>query len=609
MEGEAIYYAPTLSLPEQDERTIQKILEYESIQLFTERAALVLSSFHLTTDNMEATTNICRRLDGIPLAIEMAAARVDTLSVDEILKQLNHSFELLVGKSRNALPRHQTMRASMDWSWGLLTEPERKFMCQLSIFAGGWTLDSAQAVCERDVLDLTSALVKKSLIRVKQEAGHETRFQFHEIVRQYAYEKLVGSGEEKSLRTRHLKYFLGLSKVAEPELKGPTQIEWMARLRDERDNIRAALGWADKTDLEAGLYISSRFERFWESFDIREGNYWLSTFLQKPASQDYPRIRAMALYAHLPILNYLNEVDTWRSTVKECLELCHAFGYQSIEMDILLMTAGEIPSVEERTELFQQALNLAQASADIWRQARTLHQVGWNYGGKERLVYWERAITLFRLAEDWRELAQCLSTTVLFALLNGDLELAQKCLDEVTLLNDQLQDKETKASLLHAYTRISMIRGDYNQARIYSQEELGIAEELGARMSSLWCRSQMGYLALCEGNLTEARDIFTKTVQEFFTDKNTIGVVFTLEQTADLYIAIEKPEQAARLIGWADATRKQINDTRPRLEQTAVDKIIAACIKKMGEFVFSDAYDKGQKMYLEEAVAYALNES
>src|SRR5215213_976141 len=184
MEGEAIHYAPTLSLPEQDERTIQKILDYESIQLFAQRATLALLSFHLTPDNMQPTVNICRRVDGIPLAIEMAAARVDMLTVDEILKQLDRCFDLLVGKSRSAVPRHQTMRACMDWSWGLLTEPEQRFMRQLSIFAGGWTLDSAQAVCEGDTLDLTSAVVKKSLIRVKQEAGHETRFQFHEIVRQ-----------------------------------------------------------------------------------------------------------------------------------------------------------------------------------------------------------------------------------------------------------------------------------------------------------------------------------------------------------------------------------------------------------------------------------------
>jgi non-specific serine/threonine protein kinase len=607
MEGEAIHDLQTLSLPE-DRVSLETITEYEAIQLFTERAALTLSSFRLTNENAQTIVDICRRVGGIPLAIEMAAARVDILSVNEILKQLNHFFELLVGKSRSALSRHQTMRASMDWSWGLLTEAEQRFMRQLSVFAGGWTLDSAQAVCEGDTLNLTGALVKKSLIRVKQEAEGETRYQFHEIVRQYAYEKLVESGEE-DIRTRHLKYFLGLSELAEPALRGPAQIEWMSRLNDERDNIRAALAWANRTDVEAGLYISSRFGRFWESFDIREGSYWLSTFLKKPESQAYPRTRAMALYSHLPILNYLNEVDTLRSTAKECLELCHAFGYQSVEVDILLISAGEIPSAAQRMELFQQALNLAQASGDIWWQARTLHQVGWNYGDKERLAYWERAITLFRQAGDWRELAQCLATFAHFVLLNDDLELAQKCLDEATLLNDQLKNKEARAIILSVRTQIAMMRGDYKQAHIYLQEGIGITEELGARMSSLWGRSWLGYLTLREGKLSEARDIFTETGRAFFNDKNEIGVVFNLEGFAGLYATVEEFRASARLIGWADATREKIHDSRPRLEQANVDKIIAACLAKMGEVEFSDAYEEGQKMTLDEAVAYALNES
>ncbi len=609
MEGEAIYYAPTLSIPEPGELSLEKISDYESIQLFTERARLVLSSFHLTTDNVQTAIDICRRVDSIPLAIEMAAARVDILQVDEILRQLHHCFDLLVGKSRAALSRHQTMRASMDWSWGLLTEPEQRFMRQLSIFAGGWTLNSAQAVCEGNTLDLTSALVKKSLIRVKQEAEYATRYQFHEIVHQYACEKLAKSGTDENIRTRHLKYFLELSEQAEPALRGPAQIEWMARLNDERDNIRAALAWADKTDVEAGLYMSSRFGRFLENLNLREESSWLSIFLQKPESHAYPMARAMALYSHLPVLNYLNQIDMWRSTAKECLELYRALGDQHIEVDILLMRAGEISSAVERMELFQRALKLAHVPGDIWWQARMLHQVGWNYSGDEMIAYWERAITLFRQAGDWRTLAQCLGNTGHFGLLNGDFELAQKCLDEATLLNNQLKDKETKTDLLNVRARIAMMQGNYNQANTYWQEEFSIEEALGNRMSSLWCRSHLGYLALCEGNLTKAHDIFTETAREFFKDKNEIGVVFNLEGIAGLYVAMGKTEIAAQLIGWADATRGKINDSRPLFEQADVDKIIAACLEKMGEVAFSDAYDQGQNMTLDEAVAYALPEN
>ncbi|MEP6894236.1 MAG: hypothetical protein ABI986_01385, partial [Chloroflexota bacterium] len=448
----------------------------------------------------------------------------------------------------------------------------------------------------------------KSLILVDQELGVETRYRFHEIVRQYSHDKLVESGEEANIRTRHLKYFSQLAEQAETALRGPAQIEWMARLNIERDNIRTALVWADKTDVEAGLYISSRLSRFWEYFDMREGSRWLSIFLKKPESQFYQRARAMALYAHLPILNYLSQVDTWRSTAQECIELHRAFEDQSIEVGILLMRAGEISNATQRIELLQRALKLVQSSEDIWQQAKTLHHLGWNYSGGERISYWVQAITLFRQAGDWRLLADLLSNTGNFAILNGDFELSQKCLDEAALLNDQLKDRVVKANILYARTRLATMRGDYNQARIYSQEQLGITEELGARMSSLWCRSQLGYLALREGNLTEAQDIFTETAREFFNDKNEIGVVFNLEGAAGLYAAIEKSKLAAQLIGWADTTREKINDRRQSLEQADVDKIIATCVAELGEATFSDAYDDGKKMTMDEAVALALSE-
>jgi len=268
--GESLFMVSPLALPDvQRIETPEKLGEYESLRLFKERAQLVQIDFALTTDNVSSVAQICSRLDGIPLAIELAAARANIMQLEEISKQLNECFSLLVSANRGTLQRHQTLQASMDWSWNLLTENEQTFMRQLSVFAGGWTLNSAQAVYNGVVVDLTSALVKKSLIIVKQETGHETRYDFHEIVRQYAREKLFSAGEEEHIRTRHLKYFLELSEHAEFGLKGATQIEWYARLNEEHDNIRGALEWADQTDVEAGLYLSSRLQRPWVGIDFR----------------------------------------------------------------------------------------------------------------------------------------------------------------------------------------------------------------------------------------------------------------------------------------------------------------------------------------------------
>jgi predicted ATPase/DNA-binding XRE family transcriptional regulator len=612
MEGEATYYLPSLSIPENKDALPEKMNEYESIRLFEERAALALSSFRLTKQNTQIVGHICRILDGIPLAIELAAARVDILQVDEICNQLEHCFDLLVRNSRTAIPRHQTMRASMDWSWRLLTQSEQTFMRQLSVFAGGWTLESAQAVSECDALNLTSALVKKSLIVVNQEWGRETRYRFHEIVRQYAREKLVQGGEEENIRTRHLEYFLQFSEQAEFALRGPTQIEWYGRLNDERDNIRAALECADQTDVEAGLYLSGRLLRYWESFDFREGNYWLSKFLQKPESHAYPRARAKALYAHGRVLDFLEQVDAARLSAQECLELYRALEDQQGEVDGLLRLAWETSNPTEKLTLIQRALALAQSLGDVRRQADAFGYLGWLGPGDrfaDRFVQWEKAITLARASGDWLSLADRLYTVGRFLILNGDVETAQKHLDESGALYQQLNPRLAEAKFLPAYGQIALLQSDFKKARACFQKHAKICAEFGNRKDYLWARVNLGYVALREGNFNEAYRNFAETAYNFQNDHNIEGVIFTLEGMAGLYVATDNPLIAARLIGWADTMREQIKDGRPLLEQRDVDQIIVACLLKMGEVAFSDAYDEGQKMTLDEAVALALEEN
>ena len=607
IEGEATYYLPSLSLPENEQALPAKMDKYESVRLFEERAALAFSSFRLTKENAQIVGQLCRRLDGIPLAIELAAARTDILQVHEILKQLNHCFDLLANDRRITLPRHQTMRASIDWSWGLLNEDEQMFVWRLSVFAGGWTLESAQAVCEGNALNLISTLVKKSLIMVNQEAGRETRYRFHEIVRQYAREKLIEAGEEENIRTRHLKYFLQFSEQAESALRGPTQIEWYARLNDERDNIRAALEWADQIDVEAGLYLSSRLLRFWENFDFREGNYWLSKFLQKPESHAYPSARAKALYAHGRVLDYLEQLDAARSSAQECLALYRALGDRQGEVDGLLRLSWASTDPAEKLALIQQALTLTQLLGDVRRQADALGQLGW-FDESNRFFPWKKAIALARQLGDWLGLASRLYTVGWFLILNGDVESAQKYLDEASVLYQQLNLKSAEAKFLLAYGRIALIQGDFENAQTYYQEGAKIYSEFGNRKDYLWARVHLGYVALRERNFTEAYHIFAETAHNFQNDHNIEGVIFTLEGMAGLYVATDKLVIAARLIGWADALHEQIKDTRPLLEQADVNKIIESCLTKMGEVAFSDAYDEGQKMSMDQAVALALNE-
>jgi tetratricopeptide (TPR) repeat protein len=273
---------------------------------------------------------------------------------------------------------------------------------------------------------------------------------------------------------------------------------------------------------------------------------------------------------------------------------------------------GFISEAPKSVELNLQALTLAQSLGDTWRQAKAFTFLGWTdgYDFKKRVGYWEKAISLFRRVSDLRFLAGQLATLGNFLALNGDIEPAQKCLDESTLLLQQLNSKNL---IWHnnkgGYVQIALMRGDYDQARALLQAIQNLSQENGDRMTYLWTRVRLAYLDLHDGKISEARHAFSENAQSFQKNENTIGVVFTLEGMAKLCVTAGKPERAAQLIGWTDTTREEISDMRPLLEQADVDKIISACLAKMGETAFSDAYEEGQKMTLDEAVAYALSES
>jgi tetratricopeptide (TPR) repeat protein len=455
--------------------------------------------------------------------------------------------------------------------------------------------------------------VKKSLIVVDQRSGRTTRYRFHEIVRQYARKKLSETSEEDEVRTRHLKYFLQLSGEAEPSLKGPAQIEvWMARLNDERDNLRAALRWADKTDLEAGLYISGRLQGFWENLNVEEGMRWMTKFLRKPEAQEYPHARAKALYALGVLLLWSEDFTEATSVAQECLILFRACGDQQGEADALILLGYDLQYLDKREaadELYEQSLALARSLGDARRQALALFRLGYDHPDRQ-IVYWEKAIDLFRQVDDRSSMASLLCATARFRiLLTGDIETAQKDLDEALqygpVRGRNIGGLWEEASF--AKSLIALMRGDYEEAAALLEEIVILAQDRGNRMGYLWTRVQLGHIALRAGNLTEARATLAETAQTFHKDSSTIGVVYTLEGLAGLSVAVGKPEHAATLIGWTDATRERIINPRPFLEQANVDRDISAIMAKIGSSAFEVAYDSGREMLLDEAVALALN--
>jgi tetratricopeptide (TPR) repeat protein len=294
--------------------------------------------------------------------------------------------------------------------------------------------------------------------------------------------------------------------------------------------------------------------------------------------------------------------------------LFRTVGDQHGEIDSLvslgfIVTLGSIADPARASELLQQALTLAHSLGDVGRQAWALNVLGWDHRDfKRAFAYWEDAIMLYRQVGHWGRLADNLSELGFFLLMNGQVDAAQKCLDESNLLFQQLNIKGRRNHLLSAYGQIALMRGEYEQARAYFQADATISNEAGSRVEYLWALTRLGFAELRAGNVIEARRILAETAQNFQQDGSRIGVVVSLEWMASLYIAVNKAEIAARLIGWADTTRDVIGDSRPVLEQADVDRDIATIVSTIGSAAYREAYDQGCAMSLDEAVADALPE-
>ena len=619
--GEIVYHMPSLGLPD-IQQTLDTFREYESVRLFEERARLAQPDFQLTLENAFSVAQICSRLDGIPLAIELAAARVNMFSTAQIAARLDDRFILLTGGSRTALPRQQTLRASIDWSWNLISAPERTLLRRLTVFAGGWTLEAAESVCSaeadlrpREITELLAQLVAKSLAIVVRHPGHERRFHLHESIRQYTQEKLSEADEQENIHSQLLNFFLDLSEQAEPALHGPDQIEWYQRLTEERDNLRVALAHAARADastadLEAGLIISAKLVDYWVASDYREGLRWSTEFIQNPASQTFPLARAKALMTQGWLRWSLQQFESVHSIAEECLTVFRSYGDQMGEYDALILMgnmqhfAGDI---EQRAEFARQALALARSMGDGLREAFALFILGWDQRDPARARgHLEEAVVLFRQAGDWRFLAQSLGILGLAALSNGELESAERFLDEAYEVN-QRTNKSAMEYVLTGKGILCMLRGEYGQARAFLQKNIDNLEKMGNRVGILWGRARLAHLALREGSVEEAHRILVDTIENFHTNGNKNGLTFALDKMASLYATMNMPEAAARLIGWSDAARKEIGDPRPRIEQVDLDRDIVTIQAKIGSSAFKIAYKSGQKMTLDEAVALALN--
>jgi non-specific serine/threonine protein kinase len=447
--GEAVWRVPSLSTPGASVRVNPDALtRYEAVRLFADRAAAVRPAFVITNENATAVADICRRLDGIPLAIELAAARLNVLPVDQINDRLNDRFRLLTGGSRTAVARQRTLEAAIDWSYDLLSDQERTLLCRLSVFPGGWTLDAAEQVCstegieEAAVLDLLSSLVDKSLVNVEDDALGRPRYRCLETVRQYGRERLIRSGDAEPLRDAHLRFFASFALRAEPELLKADQVLWLKRVHIEHDNLRSALEWCVDTrgGSDAAIELASAMQWFWVKRGyLGEGRHWLERALA--SGNGSPDIETKAL-AGLALLTYfLGDYAAARLYAERGVALgreAHLPGAVALGLGVQALAALETGDTARSSRLAHESREAAIAGGEPWLQGPGLECLAYEAVHEddfERAAkFGETALELARVSEDAWSIAICLSDLALFRNLQGRyVEAEQLCAESLTL--------------------------------------------------------------------------------------------------------------------------------------------------------------------------------
>ena len=567
----------SLTTPDALHTTLDDLPNYEVAQLFLERAQSALPGFRLTQENVAAIVQVCHHLDGIPLALELAAARVKLLRVEEISARLDDRFRLLSDGSHTALPRHQTLQAMVDWSHELLSETERACLWRLSVFAGGWTLEAAENVCNdeekihaSDILDLLTSLANNSLISAKREQGEETRYSMLEIIRQYAHEKLRTAGKVDFMRQRHLVYFLDLAERGNKQIHGPDQVEWMDRLEKEVDNYRAVLDWCiskQYTEYALRLLGALIWTWDWRGYSSEIYNRFDQVHVL-PNVTDYP-----APYASL-----LNQIgfDSYsvgnnqyaKSVLKESQEIWLKLGLD-----------GE--------------LGLAQALDNLGEIA--LYEDGDT--GKAKSLF-ERSYRLYQKHGDEQGMAWLIFHFGNLADVQGSYDEAERHYMKSLAKFGEFGDKSRIALVLSGLGEMARATDDYERAGKYWGQNLEIFQELRARFTLAWPFIGLGWVALHTDDFEKAGTLFKEGLILSNESSNYMNIALSLTGLAGVLGMTGKPEQAAQLLGAVELIPEGIGRLEPA-DQKDFDHYVLVVRGQLEEPTFERAWAKGQMMMME----------
>jgi len=593
--GEVAWNVPPLSLPDLNpwanpisaQTAVLSYKESESVQLFVNRAEAIAPDFKLTAENGPRVAEICRHLDGMPLAIELAAARVRSLSIQQIAERLDDRFHLLTGGSRTGPLRQQTLAATLDWSYALLSENEQKVLQRLSAFAGGATIEAAESVCaggeikSLEVLDALSTLIDKSLVMTDRSQPEETRYRLLETIRQYAQEKLSESEQVDESRDRHLNYFLQWAEKGDPNLIGMEQVQWLVWYEAEHDNLRAALDWchADVNRAQAGLRLAAACGRFWRLHGyFGEGRTRLSTALSQAGREGRTLLHAsvLTLIANLAYLQ--SDYPVMRPVAQEALSIWRELGEDgragaAYTLDLLGELATEEGDYQSAHALFQEALEIYEEI----KNPRGIGQIHMEFG--------------------WA------------AMRTGDYSQAQSHLEEFLRLAQQIEDRINLAFAFAGLGEVAVRQGQYERAISLLEQGLALSRERGDKWGIGASLGSLGWVALRQQDFKRVSALLAESlsVRREISDKG--GIAWCLEKLAEAKYAQAQFEQAAKIFGHAEALRAPIGSIIDPADQSDYARIVSGLQSALGEESFAARWAEGKSLQLEEISELALAET
>ena len=638
---------------------VPSLLDSESLGLFADRAKTVLPSFELTEDNASRVAQICSRLDSIPLAIELAASRLNTLSLDQIASLLDDRFRLLTTGSRTDLPRQQTLRAAIDWSYDLLDDEDKKIFRSLCVFAGGFELKAAKEVIveSNSALDVITRFVDKSLVVVDRLSNGEIRYRLLETVREYCREKLQAAGEESMIRERHFRCYLAFAEESENGLRGKDQVEWMKRLEREHENLRAAmesaLGDQSPVSAQSGLRLAISLLYFWFLRGYHdESRDWLKRFIQLPHQP-----RRTPEYAHA-----LSRSGHWATDAKEAYRLFD----ESISLSYALENETAIAAahfsrasygwLEDDPSAgrlhFDKSIESYRKVGDHWNVARKLAEFGEfaQVRLNDRIAAWnafEESLQLARELEDARGVAFALIRLGDLAIEQNKLEEANQFCSEGLIVAGELNDQESMAWGINDLGVIAICEGKLDEAEHLCAESLALSQEWGggwhtiirrywlarvvvyqgddARAIGLieeniaesqqhnfdWGRAAslqgLGDAALRRRDLEPARSYHTEAITILHTGNYLYSLAYSLDSFASLALARNQLARALTLLFAADGLRESIHTALLPPETKEREQLITAIKEKINPDLITSLTAQGRAMTLNKAVEYALN--